>query len=384
MSKSSESATKNSREICFSASLIRFQRRQRPDWILESRRYSAASYIKSAQTTSLKYAQCFSDGLLGATSAAEVNGRALSWRMLILSFLAIVSTSAVLLLSFDLWNERRQTQMFRSMWTPDLEELWKPFLTGRPLILSIADPPFVQFKGFGAYRDLQLNSWEDIVKSPSVVAIRKALKDPEIQPSVYYVPIGEINALFLLGKLMGPRVPAISLLRNSELSVQQLANNNVLYIGSQVFIERQFRGLPVKLDLDNSPPGIRNRAPRSGEQQILSDTVPTGVSDDGETYVLITHAPGPLGNSDVESFTSRRTPGRLAAVQWLTDPNYARMLVSKLRDHSGRMPRYYQVVLKVRYRAGVPTQPSYVFHHEIRATEEFGNQERSSAPATSK
>src|SRR5204863_8709216 len=225
---------------------------------------------------------------------------------------------------------------------------------------------------------LQLNRWEDIVTSPAVLAIRKALKDPEIQPSMYYAPMGEVDALFLMGKLLGPRVPSISLLRNSDLSVQQLANNNVLYIGSQVFFENQFRGLPVKLDLDNSPPGIHNRAPRSGEPEVLSDTVPTGVSDDGETYVLITHAPGPLGNGEVESFTSRRTPGRLAAVQWVTDPNYARVLVRKLRENSGRMPRYYQVVLKVTYRAGVPTETSYVFHHEIHATGQFGTQEPSS------
>jgi hypothetical protein len=61
-------------------------------------------------------------------------------------------------------------------------------------------------------------------------------------------------------------------------------------------------------------------------------------------------------------------------VQWVTDPGYARMLVSKLRDSSGRMPRYYQVVLKVTYRAGVPTQTSYVLHHEISVTGAPGKQ----------
>jgi hypothetical protein len=50
------------------------------------------------------------------------------------------------------------------------------------------------------------------------------------------------------------------------------------------------------------------------------------------------------------------------------------MLVSKLRDPSGKMPRYYQVVLKVTYRAGVPTQTSYVFHHEIRTAGDTGKQ----------
>jgi hypothetical protein len=37
-------------------------------------------------------------------------------------------------------------------------------------------------------------------------------------------------------------------------------------------------------------------------------------------YALITHVPGPLGHSDILSFSSNRQPGTLAAVQWLTDP----------------------------------------------------------------
>jgi hypothetical protein len=178
--------------------------------------------------------------------------------------------------------------------------------------------------------------------------------------------VGEVSASFLIGKLLGPRVPALSLLRTSEISMQQLANNNVLYIGAAVFFDEELHGLPVQLDLVNARPGIHNLHPRAGEPSLLSDQVPTGTSEDGEAYVLITHIPGPLGTSEVEMFTSNRTPGRLAAVEWLTDPSYARILVSKLRKPSGEIPRHYQVVLKVKYKAGVPTETSYVFHHELQ------------------
>jgi len=292
--------------------------------------------------------------------------------VLVLGMITFASIALAAFLGVQLWSERRQSEIFQGMWTPELEELWKPFLTGRPLTVSIADPPFVQFKGFGAYRDLQLNRWEDIIKSPSVVAIRKALHDVEIQPNLYYAPMGEVHASFLLGKLLGARVPAISLLRTSELSLQQLANNNVLYIGAPVFFEDQLQRLPVQLELQNARPGIHNLAPRPGEPAILTDVFPTGTSEDGETYVLITHVPGPLGTSDVEAFTSNRTPGRLAAVEWLTEPNYARTLITKLRGNSGKMPRYYQIVLKVKYKAGVPTETSYVLHHELRVSGQLG------------
>jgi hypothetical protein len=269
--------------------------------------------------------------------------------------------------TLQLERERQSASMFHAMWTPELQQLWAPFLSGnRPLIVSIADPPFVQFKGFGAYRDLTLNRWDDIFKSPVVAAIRNALHNPDIQRNVYYAPVGEVSASFLIGKLLGPRVPALSLLRTSEISMQQLANNNVLYIGASVFFDEELHGLPVQLDLVNARPGIHNLHPRAGEPSLLSDQVPTGTSEDGEAYVLITHIPGPLGTSEVEMFTSNRTPGRLAAVEWLTDPSYARILVSKLRKPSGEIPRHYQVVLKVKYKAGVPTETSYVFHHELQ------------------
>jgi len=269
--------------------------------------------------------------------------------------------------TLQLERERQSASMFHAMWTPELQQLWAPFLTGnRPLIVSIADPPFVQFKGYGAYRDLTLNRWDDIFKSPVVAAIRKALNNPDIQRNVYYAPVGEVSASFLIGKLLGPRVPALSLLRTSEISMQQLANNNVLYIGASVFFDDELHGLPVQLDLVNARPGIHNLHPLPGEPALLSDQIPTGSSEDGEAYVLITHIPGPLGTSEVETFTSNRTPGRLAAVEWFTDPSYARILVSKLRKPSGEIPRHYQVVLKVKYKAGVPTETSYVFHHELQ------------------
>src|SRR5205085_10087929 len=100
------------------------------------------------------------------------------------SRIAIVALSGALILALSwgtlvtvrLWQDRQQAAVFLGTWTPELDQLWKPFFnSNRPLIVSIADPPFVQFKGHGAYRDLTLNRWEDIVKSPDVLGIRKAL-----------------------------------------------------------------------------------------------------------------------------------------------------------------------------------------------------------------
>ncbi len=60
-----------------------------------------------------------------------------------------------------------------------------------------------------------------------------------------------MNTAVLVGKLLGPRIETLSLLRTSELSFQQLANNNVLSIGAPVFFQGELQGLPVQLDLVN-------------------------------------------------------------------------------------------------------------------------------------
>jgi hypothetical protein len=286
--------------------------------------------------------------------------------MIALGLALLISLTWAVYATMQLYQERRDTAMFRSMWTPELDQLWRPFVTSkRPLIVAIADPPFVQFKGYGTYRDLTLNRWEDIIKSPVVNAIRRALHDPEMQHSVYYAPIGEVSASFLLGKLLGPRVETLSLLRASELSWQQMADNNVLYIGAQVFFDDRLRGMPVDLDLTSFGTGIHNLRPLPGEPSAFSDVVPTGSSEDGEAYVLVTRIPGPRGTGDVQGFTGSRTSARLAAVQWFTDEAYARTLVEKLKKPSGEIPRYFQVVLNVKFKDGVPTETSYVLHHEL-------------------
>jgi hypothetical protein len=90
------------------------------------------------------------------------------------------------------------------------------------------------------------------------------------------------------------------------------------------------------------------------------------VPDDGEVYALITHTSGPLGSGDIETFSANHSPGTLAAVQWFTRPNLAKAVVGRLRNPNGELPRYFQVVLRVDYKDGVPTEVSYVMHHEVR------------------
>jgi hypothetical protein len=250
----------------------------------------------------------------------------------------------------------------RSRWTPELEKLWDPFLSAkRPLIMAIEDPMMVEFKGTDSYyRDKSLNRWEDVLQSPRVAAIRKAFNNIEIGPRYYYTALGEVNSVFEISRLLSPDIQNIALSRSSLLSWQQLSDNNVLFIGAPWFFSEQLQDMPIPLEFTHDRAGIHIVHPRPGEPPLLLDQLPTGTAEDGEVYALITRTSGPLGTSDILSFTSDRSPGRMAAVQWFTDPDFARTIVDRIKDSTGALPRYYQLILRVKFKDGVPTATRYV------------------------
>jgi hypothetical protein len=268
----------------------------------------------------------------------------------------------------ELWSERRKgVVQLRAGWTPELEKLWRPFVgSNRELIVAIEDPLFVELRGTETYyRDKSLNRWQDVISSPKVAAIRKAFNNIEIEPRYYYTDLGEVNAAFMIGRLLSLGQQNITLARSSLVYWQQFADNNVLFVGAPWFFDEQLSGMPITPAMIQDRDGIHILKPRPGEPAILVDQLPKGTAEDGEVYALVTHTSGPLGTTDIESFTSNRTPGRVAAVHWFTDPQFARVLFSRLKNASGELPRYYQLVLKVKFKDGVPTDTSYVMHREL-------------------
>ena len=55
----------------------------------------------------------------------------------------------------------------------------------------------------------------------------------------------------------------------------------------------------------------------------------------------------------------------MAALQALSDPVEARRLYAKLAGQSGVFPKYFQLVLKIKYVDGVVTETQYVTHREL-------------------
>jgi hypothetical protein len=254
-------------------------------------------------------------------------------------------------------------------WTPELQSLWQPFVAnGRPLILAVEDPLFMRLGVGGGvfYRDTSVNESDKLMDTPGAVGLRKLLHNPEAVSGRYYTTLGEASTAFLVGEFLATRQPNISMIGTSQLRWQELADNNVLFIGKQSFFYEQVLGMPIRPQLLEVANGVEDLSPNHGEPKLFLDRYSTGPTEGSEAYVLVTHLPGPLGDSDIESFVSNRSAGYIGAVRWFTDPRSALTLVTKLRKPSGELPRYYQVLLRVKFKDNVPTETSYVLSRELR------------------
>jgi hypothetical protein len=278
----------------------------------------------------------------------------------------------VVLLAFFLgrWSTG-SSKASEAKWAPDYQAVWGPFVdSDRPLLISIEDPLFVEMRSYpGAFfRDRTLNSWQEVLSSPTIDALRSLFKHNDIQPSRYYTTFGEANAAFLIGNLLGPHARAVSFERSSEVSLQQLSDDNLIFVGVQnLFFDEKINALPISMQLAPVLSGVRNLHPLAGEPDLFNDKYSTAPTQEGFVYALITRLPGPRGNGNVESFTSNCSAGYLGAVQWLLDPASTRFLASQLKDPAtGRLPKYFQVLLKVKFKDEVPTEATYVLSRELR------------------
>ena len=152
--------------------------------------------------------------------------------------------------TLELRNERRQTALFRDSWNSEIQALWQPFVsTDRPLLIVIGTPPFADVSSFGVYGDRTARNWDELMNSPITASIRKIYKDDLIQPYFFFTGIAEAEASFQLGKMLGLRVPHISLARSSEISWEQFADNNVICVGPWRMFQERLQTMPVDLPI---------------------------------------------------------------------------------------------------------------------------------------
>jgi hypothetical protein len=176
--------------------------------------------------------------------------------------------------------------------------------------------------------------------------------------------VGTASASFLLGQFLAHRKDNVLLTRSDLLSMPEVVMDNVVFLGP-VAGNRQIQAISPSQPFVLEPTGIRNLKPRPGEPEFIPDRSPQAGADADESLALISHVPGLYGNGDILYLSGNQISSTLAAVRALTDPTLARELVSKLKMQDGRLPRFYQVVLKVRSMDSMPIEISYMYHRDL-------------------
>ena len=236
-----------------------------------------------------------------------------------------VAIVCALLLAAALWRLERNTPVPAAVaaWTPELRELWAPILaSNRPLVICLSS-----------------------ASSGSTV-------------------FGTASGAFLLGQFLGQRKQDIQLTPSDQLSMPEIAMGNVVFVGSATG-KGAIKAVPTDRQLVLENNGVRNLNPRPGEPDFLADRPPQDPQDSADSYALISHVPGLVGDGELLYFSGNQVPAVAGAVQAFTDAKFARILVAKMKLPGGGLPHFYQLVLKVRSMDDMPIDFTYVFHKEL-------------------
>jgi hypothetical protein len=223
-----------------------------------------------------------------------------------------------------LWQVERADLRADINWTPELKQLWEPLVSSkRPLIVCLSTPE----PGTGE--------------------------------------VGTATGAVLLGQFLGMLQKRDVLVTSSDqIAAPEVAMGNVVFLGPVVG-NRQMQAMsadwPFMLEAD----GIRNTIPASGEPELFKDKPPKDPQDTEESYALVSRVPGLYGNGEVLYLSGSRISSITGEVQAFTDPMFAKTLVAKMKKADGSLPRYYQVVLKVKSMDNMPIEVAYAAHREL-------------------
>jgi len=233
-----------------------------------------------------------------------------------------------------LWQVERTAQGTRD-WTPELKELWEPLVSSkRPLIVCLS------------------------------------------MPTAGSSEAGTATGAVLLGQFLGMLHKQDVLVTSSDqIAAPEVAMGNVVFLGP-VAGNRQMQAMSADRPFVLEPEGIRNMNPLPGEPELFADKPPRDPQDTEESYALISRVPGLYGNGEVLYLAGNRISSITGEVQAFTDAMFAKTLVSKMKRKDGSLPRYYQVVLKIKSMDTMPIEVSYVLHRELQVQDQTSGNSR--------
>lgn len=290
--------------------------------------------------------------------------RGISW----LSLLAGALAMALVWAGWSFFKPRATVQppIAASTTSAELTELWQPFFIGdRPITMAMTMRPFLRYDR-GVIREWSMASMDAEAQAQRVRELKQLLNTERLVPwDKTYTSFGEATGIFLLTKLFDRQQRELQLKRLDALTWEEIAAQNVIFVGSGK--AGMFERIPVQLAFEqNNNNTIRNLKPAAGEPAEFKTPSPDPKDFiQQEDYALISVVPGLHGKGEIIAFGGTSSSGLWAAVEFMTEPRYARELLAKLKSKTGKLPRHYQVVIHGRFQSLVPVEIKYVTHREL-------------------
>lgn len=246
------------------------------------------------------------------------------WFEVVLVAALLVAAGTAIYFGMKLWQVQNSKPAGSAQVTPELRELWEPLIdSNRPLIVAVSTAR------------------------------------PEASS------VGAASSLFRLGEFLGSLKTNIQVLQSDQIEAPEVAMGNVVFLGRMVEnrqMQAMSEGRPFVLDAA----GIHNTQPLAGEPALFADKLPGDPSDTEESYALISRVPGLYGNGQVLYLSGNRVASITGGVQAFTDSQFAQNLVAKMKNAHGKLPSFYQVVLRVRSMDDMPIDVQYVLHRALQ------------------
>jgi hypothetical protein len=248
---------------------------------------------------------------------------------------------------------------------PELMTLWGAYVRGdRPVLVVLGAPLFAKYttRDTGVFfRDPRVNEWDQAVSSPEISKIGSAVGGEQITASRIYTGVGEATGAFLLSRMFSHSKNEVLLRRSHALSLDDFKDRHVIVLGAPKH-NAHLKHLPVQQQFAFENGSIRSLRPHPGEPEMFRPKFAAGYEEVEEDHALISRFPGLHGTGQITVLAGSSTEGTLAAVEFVTQPRYARELAERLRDGHGTVPRAFEVVVRAKFKRQTPVEIHSVSH----------------------
>lgn len=257
-------------------------------------------------------------------------------------------------------------------WTPELHELWAPFLSdSRPAFFVFETRLFVTVGPGIVMRDPSIESIQKIESSRPIMDVKRLLRVPEVYEARRYSDFSVVDAVFSITNLLSGTGLPLNVERSVDISNEDIHANNLILVGKPgAFDGVKGMSAPALNFVIDYNHHVRNLHPMPGEKESYiesGDTVDTGGLI--EEFALITMIPGPEKGQHILSLVAPNSEEFWPLALYITEPGYAKELVNHLRLPTGKIPDAYEVLISIEERNQRPIRIAYVAHRVIRAVD---------------